>query len=159
MRIIGIDPGTRITGYGVVEKNGRSLKLITYGAARAKATLPLEERIHIIYRKISSVIQKTGPSAMSLEDVFYHRYPTAAVTLGVAKGAAFIAAREAGLEVYQFRSNEVKLAITGYGLAKKYQIQTMVARLLNLKKEPEPEDASDALALAICCLLRKKDRN
>lgn len=155
MRIIGIDPGTRVTGYGVVEKTGQSFKLVTYGAAKAKATLPLEERIYFIYRKISSIIKKTKPQAMSLEDIFYHRYPKAALNLGMAKGMAVISAREAGLKVYQFKPNEVKSAITGYGLAKKYQVQKMVTRLLNLKEDPEPEDASDALALAICCLSRK----
>ncbi|MBL7171148.1 MAG: crossover junction endodeoxyribonuclease RuvC [Candidatus Omnitrophica bacterium] len=154
-RIIGIDPGTRVTGYGVVEKNGQSFKLVTYGVAKAKATIPLEERIYLIYQKISSIIKKTKPQAMSLEDVFYHRYPRVAVSLGMAKGVAIISAREAGLKVYQFKPNEVKSAITGYGLAKKYQVQKMVTRLLNLKEDPEPEDASDALALAICCLSRK----
>lgn len=156
MRVIGIDPGTRIAGYGVVEKKGQSFKLVTYGIARAKATLPLEERIYLIYQKISSIIEETAPHAMSLEDVFYYRHAKAAVNLGIAKGAAFIAAREQGLKVFQFKPNEVKSAITGYGLAKKYQVQKMLKHLLNLKKDPEPEDASDALALAICCLSRNK---
>ena len=156
MRIIGIDPGTRVTGYGVVEKNGQSFKSITYGVARAKASLPLEERIYLIYQKISSIIKQTKPQAMSLEDIFFHRYPKAAINLGVAKGAIIISAQEAGLKIYHFKPNQVKLSITGYGLAKKYQIQKMVARILNLKNDSEPEDASDALALAICCLSRRK---
>lgn len=154
LRIIGIDPGTRIAGYGVVEKNGNSFKLITYGVARAKFSLPLEERIYIIYKKIVSIIRETRPHALSLEDVFYHRYPKAAVNLGVAKGAALIAGCDQGLKIYQFKPNEVKLAITGYGLAKKYQVQKMLKTILNMKEEPEPQDASDAIALAMCCLLR-----
>jgi len=155
MRVIGIDPGTRVTGYGVVEKNGQSFKLVTYGVAKGKVTLPLEERLYLIYQKISSIIKKTKPQAMSLEDVFYHRYVKVAINLGMAKGVAIISAREAGLQIFQFKPNEVKLAITGYGLAKKYQVQKMVTRILNLKDDPKPEDASDALALAICCLSRK----
>ena len=156
MRIIGIDPGTRVTGYGVVERNGSSFKLIDYGIARPKASLPVEERVHFIYHKLLSIIRKTKPQAMSLEDVFYHRHPRAAITLGVAKGAAMLAAREAGLAVYQFKPNEVKMAVTGYGLAKKYQVQKMIKMLLNLKTDPEPEDAADALALAVCYLSRNR---
>lgn len=154
MRIIGVDPGTRVAGYGVVEKRGTSFRLITYGIARAKTTLPIEERIYIIYKELSSVIKDTRPQAMSLEDVFYYRHPRVAVNLGIAKGAAIISALGQGLKIYQFRPNEVKSAITGYGLAKKYQVQKMICRLLNLESDPEPQDASDALALAICCLSR-----
>lgn len=139
----------------MVEKNGASLRLITYGVAKPKATLPLEERIYIIYQKISSVIKKTKPQAMSLEDVFYYRHAKAAVNLGMAKGMAIVSAREVGLQVFQFNPNEVKLAITGYGLSKKYQVQKMIRHLLNLKDDPQPQDASDALALAICCLQKR----
>ena len=156
MRIIGIDPGTRVMGYGVVEKNGSSICVVEYGLARASAKLPLEERVHLIYRQILSVIRRTKPQAMSLEDVFYHRFPRVAINLGLAKGIAMLAAKEAGLEIRQFKPNEVKMAVTGYGLAKKYQVQKMVKAILNLKTEPEPEDAADALALAICYLLRKR---
>lgn len=137
-----------------MEKNGNSFSLVTYGVARAKPSLPLEERMHIIYKKISSIIRETSPHAVSLEDVFYHRYPKAALNLGAAKGAVMIAAREQGLKIFQFKPNEVKSAITGYGLAKKYQVQKMLKTILNLKEEPEPEDASDALAVAVCCLLK-----
>ncbi len=146
--ILGIDPGSRITGYGVVRDTGRSCEYIASGCIRTgSGSLP--ERLQIIFRGVREVIDSYGPVTMGIEQVFMARNPDSALKLGQARGAAIVAGIEAGLEVCEYTATQVKQAIAGTGGADKQQVQLMVMHLLKLLQKPQI-DASDALAIALC---------
>lgn len=149
MRILGIDPGSRTTGYGLVESQGNRLRHIDNGIIATRSTAPLAERLKTIYDGISRIIAEYGPDVIAIEQVFLAQNPQAALVLGHARGTAMVAAVNAGLPVHEYSALQVKSAVVGYGRAGKPQVQQMVKALLNLP-EIAQEDAADALGVAIC---------
>ena len=150
MRILGVDPGTRATGYGLIESSNSRLTPLTYGVIGNAAKLELSECFVNIYRGLKEIIKSHNPEVIAIEDIFYCKNVSSAIKLGEARGVAILAAAESGLGVYEYTPRKVKQAIVGYGGAEKMQVQKMIKALLGLKEIPEPEDASDALAVAIC---------
>ena len=154
MRVFGIDCGTEITGYGVVEMcdSGRQPKLLchTLGAIRLAKAKPLPVRLAQVYFELNEALARWRPDVVAVEEVFYSVNAKSALKLGQVRGVALLAAASAGLPVAEYAPLRIKSSVVGYGLAKKEQVQFMVARLLELKQIPEPPDAADALAIAIC---------
>jgi crossover junction endodeoxyribonuclease RuvC len=146
-----VDPGTVVTGWGVVEIVGGDLHYLDHGTIGSSTSLGQENRLKRIYRGLKEVLARYGPQGMSLEKVFFARNAGSALKLGQAHGVALLAAAESGIPVHEYASAEIKLAVVGYGQASKEQVQKMVASLLHLS-EPIPADAADALAAAICYL-------
>ena len=149
MRVLGIDPGSRITGYGIVEKQGNRLIHIDNGAIQVGAAGDFAKRLDIIHAKLSELIETYKPTTAAIEQIFVSRNVMSALKLGHARGAAMLAAVHGGLEVHEYTAAQVKSAVVGYGRAGKAQVQQMVKALLKLP-EIAQEDASDALAVAIC---------
>ncbi len=148
-RIIGIDPGSRLTGYGVVESERGTLRFIACGVVKTTTSMPFSYRLNQIFTGINEVIQLYGPSEAAVEDVFLATNPGSALKLGQARGAAVVAAMQNDLEVTDYSAKQIKLAVTNYGQAGKDQIQHVVRILLGLNRSPS-SDAADALAVAIC---------
>ncbi len=148
--IIGIDPGTRVTGYGVVRVHNNHFDPIDYGCIRPPSGLKLSDRYLIIFNGIEELLKQYQPSDLVVETQFVNRNVQSALKLGMARGAVVIAARKNGVPVYEYAPTKAKLAVCGNGRASKTQVQGMVQRLLQLAEPPKPEDAADALALAIC---------
>ncbi len=146
--ILGIDPGSRITGYGVVLQTARGCEYVASGCIRTGAG-ELQERLQIVFRGVRDIIRQHGPVTMGIERVFMARNPDSALKLGQARGAAIVAAVEEGLEVAEYSATQVKQAVAGTGGANKEQVQLMVMHLLKLTQKPQI-DASDALAIAMC---------
>lgn len=153
MRVLGIDCGTEYTGYGVVEES-REGRLICHavGAIRLNSREPLPTRLHSIFCRLTELIQQHRPDDVAIEDVFYAVNVKSALKLGQVRGVAMLAAAAAGLPVAEYAPLAIKSAVVGYGRAEKSQVQQMVSRLLGLQSLPEPSDAADALAIAICHL-------
>jgi crossover junction endodeoxyribonuclease RuvC len=153
MRVLGIDCGTEYTGFGVVElaPSGR-LACLTCGAIKLSPREPLPTRLSRIYARLDALIQEHRPDQVAIEDVFYALNVKSALKLGQVRGVAMLAAAMAGLEVAEYAPLSIKSAVVGYGKAEKQQVKHMVMRLLDLAEPPEPSDASDALAIAICHL-------
>ena len=149
MRILGIDPGTRITGYGIIDVEGNRLRHVDNGIVKTRSTDPLPLRLKVIYDGLTVALKEFTPDAVAIEQVFLAKNPKAALTLGHARGTAVIAAVNLNLEVHEYSALQVKSAVVGYGHAAKQQVQHMVKALLNLP-EVAQEDAADALAVAIC---------
>jgi crossover junction endodeoxyribonuclease RuvC len=149
-RVLGVDPGSETTGYGVVESDGRRLTLVEYAGIRAPARFTFAERLLIITQKLEEVIERLRPRVCAVEETFYAVNVKSALKLGHVRGAILVAAARAGLEVAEYSPLEIKSALVGYGRAEKHQVQEMVRMLLGLKEAPNPLDASDALAAAIC---------
>lgn len=149
MRILGIDPGSRITGYGLVEKIGNRLRHMDNGAIITDSKAPMPERLQVIYRQLNRIIDEYAPQAVAVERIFVAKNALSALKLGHARGVAMLAGVNAGLPVAEYSAVEVKNAVVGYGRAAKTQVQHMVRVLLALP-EIAQEDASDALAVAIC---------
>jgi len=152
--IIGIDPGSRITGYGLVEKRGSGIVYIGSGVIRVRASDPMPGRLASIKRGLDEVIREYRPAAMAVEDIFISKNPKSALKLGQARGVAILAAAEAGIEVFEYSPREVKGSVTGTGSAHKSQVGAMVLRLLRPDHEPACDDETDALAVAFCHALR-----
>lgn len=154
MLILGIDPGTAVTGYGVV-RTGTSLhELVECGVIRTRADRPLAERLHDISEGVRELIARHRPDTMAVEDIFYARNVRTSLVLGHARGVILLAGQEAGLAIHEYPPAEVKKAITGTGSATKVQIQFMVTKLLRLKQAPQPVDAADGVATALTCAMR-----
>ncbi|MDE0214833.1 MAG: crossover junction endodeoxyribonuclease RuvC [Deltaproteobacteria bacterium] len=147
--ILGIDPGTIKTGWGVIRVDGRRLRHVAHGTVRAAATLSQDRRLQRIFTELARVVREHQPTHVSLEKVFLARNVQSALKLGQVRGVALLAAADGGVPVAEYNSVQVKKAVTGYGHASKAQIQQMVTALLELSAEPQ-EDAADALAAAIC---------
>lgn len=152
MRVIGIDPGTAVTGYGVVETRDNRLQAVTYGVIRTRSDLPAANRLEKIHNGLKEIIAEHKPQVASIEKLFVSKNPAAALAVGQARGVSLLAAVSSGLEVVEFSPVEVKQAVVGYGKADKRQVQEMVKVLLGLSEVPRPDDAADGLALAICRL-------
>ena len=152
MRALGIDPGLAITGYGVVDEAGGDLKVVTFGVIRTPAGLPIAQRLQQIYQGISSLASEWRVGVASVEELFFSSNVRTAMSVGQARGVALLALADAGLRVFEYTPMTVKQAVTGYGNADKAQMQEMVRLLLSLDLAPRPDDAADALAVAICHL-------
>ena len=150
MRVLGVDPGSDTTGYGVIDSDGRNYQLVEYAGIRGPKRLSFAQRLLAITLKLEEVIERLSPQACAVEDTFYAVNVKSALKLGQARGAVLVAAARAGLEVFEYSPLEIKSALVGYGRAEKQQVQEMVRLLLGMKSVPEPLDASDALAIAIC---------
>jgi crossover junction endodeoxyribonuclease RuvC len=153
MRVLGIDCGTEYTGYGVVDLcHDGKLVCLTCGAVKLSPRVPLPERLATIFNRLGAIILEHRPDNVAIEDVFYAVNVKSALKLGQVRGVAMLAASSAGLLVTEYSPLSIKSAVVGYGRAEKQQVQFMVTQLLNLAEIPEPPDAADALAIAICHL-------
>ncbi|MBW4828572.1 MAG: crossover junction endodeoxyribonuclease RuvC [Clostridiaceae bacterium] len=150
MIILGIDPGIAIVGYGVIECKGNKFKALDYGTITTEANIPFTERIRIIYDDMTTLIDKYNPTDLAIEELFFNKNVKTAIKVGQARGVEILAAVHKGLNIYEYTPLQVKQGVVGYGRAEKRQVQEMVKMLLNLKKIPKPDDAADALALALC---------
>jgi len=150
MRVLGIDCGSRVTGYGVIDSDGADCVFVRCGAIRSKSSDSLASRLQTIHHGIAQIIHEVQPEAAAFENLFYATNVQSALKLGHVRGVSIFAAVEANLPVFEYSPLEVKSAVTGYGRAEKLQVQQMVRALLKLGVAPEPYDASDALAVAIC---------
>jgi crossover junction endodeoxyribonuclease RuvC len=152
--VLGIDPGTAVTGYGIVRKEGRNpLTLVECGVIRTRPREPLPQRLAEIHDGVAELIRRHQPGVLSIEDVFYARNVRTTVVLGHARGVILLAAAQAGLEIHEYPPSEIKKAVAGTGAATKLQIQFMVMRLLRLKTAPQPNDAADGVAAALAFAL------
>ncbi len=149
IRLMGIDPGSRITGYGIVEMDGPRSRYIASGGIQTDSSRPVPERLKTIFESIADLIREYQPMEVAVEQVFMHRNPDSALKLGQARGAAICAVVVAGLPVSEYAARAIKQAVVGSGAADKTQVQRMIALLLNLPALPQ-SDAADALAVAIC---------
>lgn len=150
MTILGVDPGTRITGYGVIRLRHLSLEPIDFGCIRPPSDLPLQARYKIIFDAVEALIERHHPNNIATESQFVLKNAQSAIKLGMAKGMIYLAAARKSIEVFEYAPTKAKLAVVGNGSASKEQVQKMIGLLLRLPNLPEPEDAADALALAIC---------
>jgi crossover junction endodeoxyribonuclease RuvC len=153
MVVVGIDPGIARTGYGFVclTEQG-NLETIAYGVIETPAGQPVGQRLQTLYQRLSKLLLLHNPSTGAVEKLYFQRNVRTAMVVGQARGVAMLALAEADLEVAEFSPGVIKQAITGYGAADKKQMQQMVAAVLNLDEIPEPDDAADALAVAVCCI-------
>jgi len=149
MRIIGIDPGTGILGFGVIEIVNRKMKMIDAGVVTTPANTALDIRLEDIFDSLNDIISETKPDCMSIEKLFFAQNVTTAISVSHARGVAMLAGRKSGLPIAEYTPLQIKQTLTGYGRADKKQVQEMVRWQLGLKKVPEPDDCADALAAAI----------
>ena len=150
MRVIGVDPGTRVLGYGLVETHGSRILPVTFGVVRAGTGASYAMRLRRIFDGISRVIREHRPDEVAIEEVFYGKSVSAALRMGEGRGVAMVAVALEDRPIFQYSPAEVKKAVVGNGRAHKSQVQEMVRMLLGLREIPQPEDAADALAVAIC---------
>lgn len=147
--ILGIDPGTRITGYGLIRKESR-LSLIDYGSIKPPPKMDLHKRYHLLYENIKQLIHLHKPDALVVESQFVQKNVQSAMKLGMAKGVVYILAAKYHIPLFEYAPKKAKQAVVGSGGASKHQVQKMIQLLFSLQKPPTPEDAADALSLAIC---------
>ena len=149
MRVLGIDPGYAIVGWGVVEYAGNRFAPVDYGAVTTAAHSPFEARLAEVYDGVAEVIRRTRPEALAIEKLFYQHNQTTVIGVAEGRGVILLAAAQAGLPVFEYTPMQVKQAVTGYGKAVKKQVQEMTRILLHLPAVPKPDDTADALAMAI----------
>ena len=165
MRILGIDPGVAIVGFGVVDHEKGQSKMVQYGAINTQAGLPLATRLVQIESDLRQLIEHFQPDEISIEELFFSKNITTGIAVAHARGVILCTAEKLGIPIYEYTPMQVKQAVVGYGLAEKHQVMDMVRRLLKLKAIPRPDDAADALAIALCharsntSLLQRKDPN
>ena len=151
MRVLGIDPGLQITGYGILDENHQQITLVEAGVVRTNAKAPIGERLAEIGREIGQIIEQYAPEVMAVEELYSHyAHPKTAIIMGHARGVIFFKAAEAGLPIFPYASTRVKKSLTGNGRAAKEQVQLMIQSTLGLSEIPEPPDVADALAIALC---------
>ena len=150
MRILGIDPGYATIGFGLIGAEGGQVNMLTYGAITTPAGLPLSRRLHQIGTDMAELIRQTKPDVIAIEELFFNTNITTGIAVAHARGVLLYAAEDAGIPLYEYTPGQVKLAVTGYGKAEKHQVMDMTKRLLKLKAVPRPDDAADALAIALC---------
>jgi len=150
VRALGLDPGSALTGFGVVEGRGNRLQHVTHGVIRTSATLQAHERLLKLYDQTRQLFAEYKPDAVAIERLYFKQNVTTGIAVAQARGVLLLAAAQYGCPLSEFSPTEMKVAVTGYGRAEKQQLQEMVKRLLNLDECPKPDDAADALALAIC---------
>jgi len=152
MRILGIDPGTRVTGYGVIESHGDELAMVDSGALVCSEHLPIGERLSYLYNELQAIIQRHQPDAAAVEQPFVAKNVRSAMAIGRAQAIALLAAASRGIPTYEYTPAQIKQSVANYGASSKEQIQEMVRLQLGLAEVPQPNDAADALAVAICHL-------
>ena len=150
MRSIGIDPGYATIGYGIVDYDNLHFKTVGYGAVTTPPDKNFPDRLIDIYNDIKTLIKKYNPQSMAIERLYFNTNTTTAIDVAQARGVIVLAARQAGIDIFEYTPLQVKQSITGYGRAEKHQVMEMVKSLLQLKAVPKPDDTADALALAIC---------
>lgn len=150
MRIIGIDPGYAIMGYGIIDKNGNQFKPVTYGVITTSKEMPMPDRLKCLYEGLTEVISEYQPEESSIEQLFFNTNTATAIYVGQARGVAILACANLDVSIFEYTPLEIKTGLTGYGRAGKAQVQTMVKMLLGLTSVPKPDDAADALAAALC---------
>jgi crossover junction endodeoxyribonuclease RuvC len=150
MIILGIDPGTATTGFGLIKKEGGDISFIKCGIISTPAGTPLHHRLETIFEDLNEIIKDTAPDHVAVEELFFATNSKTAISVGQARGVILLAAKQNNLTFFEYTPLEVKMAITGYGAADKKQVQEMVKSVLKLEKVPKPDDAADALAIAIC---------
>ena len=150
MIIMGVDPGTAITGYGLVDFRGNRFSPVEYNCIRTPVKMNLADRLLILYRELEKVIEKYRPDRFAVEKLFFNTNARTALAVGQARGVVLLLGAMAGLQVYEYTPLEVKQAVVGYGRAEKGQVQYMVKAILCLPEVPKPDDVADALAVAIC---------
>ncbi len=150
--ILGIDPGTAILGYGLVSQKGNKYNAIDHGCIRTSAKLSPDDRLVLLYDGIQELIAKHQPDEIAIEELFFSKNVKTAMSVAQARGVVLLSAAQAGIKTTEYKPNQVKLAVCGYGSADKKQVQEMVKRLLNMEEIVKPDDAADALAIAICHL-------
>ena len=155
--ILGIDPGTRITGFGIIQFLSTP-QVIDYGCIRPPSNLPLEKKYLIIFNDIEKLIKKYRPSAIAVETQYVKKNVQSAIKLGMARGAVVLAAAKNDIPVYEYAPTQAKLSVVGKGQASKHQVTQMITRILQLPSPPKPEDAADALAIALCHSHHSKKR-
>lgn len=150
MRILGIDPGYAIVGYGVLDYRNNHFGIVDFGAITTPAGMDFGRRLEIIYDEMQVLIEKTKPEAMAIEKLFYNTNAKTVIDVGQARGVLLLAAQKNHLPVYEYTPLQVKQSVVGYGRAEKKQVQEMTRLMLHLDKVPKPDDTADALAMAIC---------
>ena len=148
--VLGIDPGTAILGYGVVAMEGEALEAVDFGVLTTPASLPLTSRLLLLFEGLTQIMDRVQPTEVAVEQLFFSRNVQSAFSVGQARGVALLAAARRGLAVSEYTPQQVKQAVAGYGKATKIQVQSMVQVMLALQQMPQPDDAADALAIAIC---------
>ena len=150
MRILGIDPGYGITGFGLIEADRGQSRLLQCGAITTPAGMDFSARLEIIYEDMRQLLQTAKPDAVAIEELFFGQNVTTGIGVAQSRGVILLAIRQAGLEVTSYKPMQVKQAVVGYGNATKHQVQDMTRRLLGLSAMPKPDDAADAIAIALC---------
>ena len=150
MIVIGIDPGTAIMGYGIIEYRSSKHKAVAYGVLRTNKDEKTEDRLKILFLGVNRLLDEYKPDVMAVEELFFNRNITNAISVGQARGVALLAAGLREIPVGEYTPLQVKQAVVGYGRAEKHQVQFMIRKILGLKETPKPDDAADALAIAIC---------
>lgn len=150
MLVLGIDPGTAITGFGLVREDQAGLALVDYGVVTTPAGQPLPNRLQTIYQGLRDVVTQHQPRVAAVEELFFSRNARTALSVGHARGVTLLALADEGLSIYEYKPLEIKQTVAGYGGADKRQVQEMVRMLLDLDHVPQPDDAADAVAVAIC---------
>ncbi len=150
LRILGLDPGIAIVGFGVIEAQQGQFHSLTYGAIRTAAGLPLSERLEIIYNDLNQLLDSLRPEAVAIEELFFNTNITTGISVAHGRGILLLACRQKSIPVYEYTPLQVKQSVVGYGRAEKKQVMEMVRRMLHLNEVPKPDDAADALAIALC---------
>jgi crossover junction endodeoxyribonuclease RuvC len=150
MRTLGIDPGTAIMGWGIVDETNSVLHMVDFGVLTTPAGMAAQDRLVILYDQLCALLRAQRPEAASIEELFFGKNVNTAIAVGQARGVALLALAQAGVAIYEYKPTAVKQAVAGYGGADKKQMQEMVRLTLRLDKIPRPDDAADALAMAIC---------
>ena len=150
MRILGIDPGYAIMGWGVIDVEGNRFKVVAYDSIFTDKETPMPERLIQLFNGLNDVIEKYNPDEVGIEELYFNSNAKTAIMVGEARGVALLACAKQGLQICEYTPLQIKQALVGYGRAEKVQVQQMVKTLLNLEKVPKPDDTADALAAAIC---------
>ena len=150
MRVLGIDPGYAIVGWGVVEYAGNRFAPVDFGAVCTDAGVPFERRLDEVYTGIKEVIERTKPEVLAIEKLFYQHNQTTVIGVAEARGVILLAVQKRGVPCFEYTPMQVKQAVVGYGMAEKRQVMDMVRRILHLTAVPRPDDAADAVAIALC---------
>ena len=151
MIILGVDPGTAITGFGVIESQNNKTSVLDVGCILTDKNLDMPERLNLIAKELKNIIKKYKPQVMAVEELFYFKNKKTVITVAQARGVILFVGKNQGLEICEYTPLQVKQAVVGYGRAEKKQVQQMVKSILDLKEIPKPDDAADALAVAVCC--------
>lgn len=150
MRILGIDPGYAILGYGIIDKNGNRFVSVEYGSVTTDKDMEMPDRLKHLYSELMEIIDRCRPEVASIEELFFNTNTTTAILVGQARGVAILACANSGVPINEYTPVQIKQALTGYGRAEKKQVQMMVKAILGLSEVPKPDDTADALAAAIC---------